>query len=210
MTLRSRRRGTRRHRARWQSIATSIAGFVAQYQADASSAPQNNPTLFGWEQEDRMPPSQGSLLKLRRPVHRTFHVVAWEACCKMPTAPSGQPAVAPEKIAAAGFVVRTGDANAPQGFQIVQGKPQRLEHDRARGRSRCGAPGEGARTGAATGDAQSRLYRRRNVSAASARGAGRRDAAHVAVRLSADRRRRLRAADTGDATGAGPQRHCSR
>jgi hypothetical protein len=99
------------------------AGFVAQYQSDASTAPQNNPTLFGWEQEDRMPPSQGSLLKLRRPVHRTFHVVAWEACCKMPTAPSGQPAVAPEKIAAAGFVVRTGDANAPRGFQIVQGKP---------------------------------------------------------------------------------------
>ena len=99
------------------------AGFVAQYQADASSAPQNNPALFGWEQEDRMPPSQGSLLKLRRPVHRTFHVVAWEACCKMPTAPSGQPAVAPAKIAEAGFVLRTGNANAPQGFQIVQGKP---------------------------------------------------------------------------------------
>ena len=99
------------------------AGFVAQYQADASSSPQNNPTLFGWEQEDRMPPSQGSLLKLRRPVHRTFHVVAWEACCKMPTAPSGQPAVAPEKIAEAGFVMRTGNVNAPQGFQIVQGKP---------------------------------------------------------------------------------------
>ncbi|HME23876.1 MAG TPA: hypothetical protein VKI44_21535 [Acetobacteraceae bacterium] len=98
-------------------------GFVAQFQADASNSPQSNPTLFGWEQEDRMPPSQGSLLKLRRPVHRTFHVVAWEACCKMPTAPSGQPAVAPEKIAAAGFVVRTGSADAPQGFQIVQGKP---------------------------------------------------------------------------------------
>jgi hypothetical protein len=99
------------------------AGFVAQYQADASTSPQKNPRLFGWEQEDRMPPSQGSLLKLRRPVHRTFHVVAWEACCKMPTALSGQPAVAPEKIAAAGFVVRTGNVNAPQGFQIVQGKP---------------------------------------------------------------------------------------
>ena len=99
------------------------AGFVAQFQADASNSPQSNPTLFGWEQEDRMPPSQGSLLKLRRPVHRTFHVVAWEACCKMPTAASGQPAVAPEKIAAAGFVVRTGSTDAPQGFQIVQGNP---------------------------------------------------------------------------------------
>lgn len=99
------------------------AGFVAQYQADASNAPQNNPALFGWEQEDTMPPSQGSLLKLRRPVHRTFHVVAWEACCKMPAAAGGRPAVGAEKIAEAGFVVRTGAASGPQGFQIVQGKP---------------------------------------------------------------------------------------
>jgi hypothetical protein len=99
-------------------------GFVAQYQADASSAPQSNPALFGWEQEDRMPPEQGNYLKLRRPVHRSFHIVAWEASCQMPTAPSGQPPIAPEKIAAAGFVVRTGDPKAPQGFQFIQGKPQ--------------------------------------------------------------------------------------
>jgi hypothetical protein len=99
-------------------------GFVAQFQADASSAPGNNASLFNWEQEDRMPSAQGSLLKLRRPVHRTFHVVAWEASCKLPTAPSGQPPIVPEKIASAGFVVRTGDPNAPQGFQITKGKPQ--------------------------------------------------------------------------------------
>ena len=99
-------------------------GFVAQFQADAASAPQNNLALFSWEQEDRMPPDQGGLLKLRRPVHRTFHVVAWEASCKLPNAPSGQPPVAPEKIASAGFVLRTGDANAPQGFHILKGRPQ--------------------------------------------------------------------------------------
>jgi hypothetical protein len=99
-------------------------GFVAQFQADAASAPQNNAALFSWEQEDRMPPDQGGLLKLRRPVHRTFHVIAWEASCKLPNAPSGQPPIAPEKIASAGFVLRTGDARAPQGFQIRRGKPQ--------------------------------------------------------------------------------------
>ena len=71
-----------------------------------------------------MPPDQGGLLKLRRPVHRTFHLVAWEASCKLPNAPSGQPPIAPEKIASAGFVLRTGDAQAPQGFQIRRGKPQ--------------------------------------------------------------------------------------
>jgi len=100
------------------------AGFVTQFQSDVSSTPQNNPDLFAWEQEDRMPASQGSFLKLRRPVHRTFHVVAWEASCKLPTAASGQPPVAPEKIESAGFVVRTRIGGSLQGFQIVKGKPQ--------------------------------------------------------------------------------------
>jgi hypothetical protein len=100
------------------------AGFVAQFQADAGNAPERNSALFGWEQEDRMGPDQGNLLKLRRPVHRTFHVVVWEASCKISTAPSGQPPLAAEKIESAGFVLRTGDPSAPQGFQLVRGKPQ--------------------------------------------------------------------------------------
>jgi hypothetical protein len=96
------------------------AGFVAQFQADVGNAPQRRLNLFDWQQEDRLPPDQGGVLKLRRPVHRTFYVVAWEACCKLPTAP----AIAPEKIASAGFVIRTGDAAAPQGFLLVGGRPQ--------------------------------------------------------------------------------------
>lgn len=99
-------------------------GFVAQFQADVSSAPQHNPTLFAWQREDRMPAAQGNLLKLRRPVHRTFHIVAWEASCKLPTAPAGQPPVAPEKIASAGFVLRTRLGGVLTGFQLVKGKPQ--------------------------------------------------------------------------------------
>jgi hypothetical protein len=96
-------------------------GFVQQFQADASNAPAGRQAeLFGWEQEDSMPVGQGSVLKLRRPVHKTFYVVAWEACCKLPTLP----AIAPEKIESAGFVIRSGSAAAPLGFQIVQGKSQ--------------------------------------------------------------------------------------
>jgi hypothetical protein len=97
------------------------SGFVQQFQADANTAPASRQAeLFGWEQEDSMPVDQGSVLKLRRPVHKTFYVVAWEAFCKLPTLPS----IAPEKIESAGFVIRTGSAAAPVGFQIVQGKPQ--------------------------------------------------------------------------------------
>ena len=99
-------------------------GFVAQFQTDVSNSPQNNANLFTWESEDRMGADQGNLLKLRRPVHRTFHIVAWEASCILPTAPRGQPAIAPEKIASAGFVLRDVSGATPLGFQILRGKPQ--------------------------------------------------------------------------------------
>ncbi len=95
------------------------AGFVAQFQADVGNSPQNHPELFAWEQEDQTP-APNSMLKLRRPVHRTFYVVAWEASCTI----AGSPALGPEKIASAGFVLRTGDPRAPEGFLIAGGKPQ--------------------------------------------------------------------------------------
>jgi hypothetical protein len=95
------------------------AGFVAQFQADVTSAPQSHPELFDWLKEDRLSDTS-TVLKLRRPVHRTFYMVAWEASCKI----AGSPAVAAEKIASAGFVIRTGDAQAPQGFLIARGKPE--------------------------------------------------------------------------------------
>jgi hypothetical protein len=101
-------------------------GFVAQFQADVTSAPQNNAHLFDWQSEDQVSATD-TRLKLRRPVHRTFHMVAWEASCKMATAPAGYPAIAPEKIASAGFVLRDvsgATGFTPLGFQIVKGKAQ--------------------------------------------------------------------------------------
>ncbi|MBV8441516.1 MAG: hypothetical protein JO312_13315, partial [Hyphomicrobiales bacterium] len=101
-------------------------GFVAQFQADVSSAPQNNAHLFDWQSEDQVSATD-TRLKLRRPVHRTFHMLAWEASCKMATAPAGYAAIAPEKIASAGFVLRdvsNATGFSPLGFQIVKGKPQ--------------------------------------------------------------------------------------
>jgi hypothetical protein len=101
-------------------------GFVAQFQADVSSAPQSNTHLFDWQSEDQVSATD-TRLKLRRPVHRTSHMVAWEASCKMATAPAGYPSIAPEKIASAGFVLRdvsNATGFSPLGFQIVKGKPQ--------------------------------------------------------------------------------------
>jgi hypothetical protein len=97
--------------------------FVAQFQADVSNAPQKNTSLFDWQSEDQVSPTD-MRLKLRRPVHRTFHMVAWEASCKMATAPAGYPAIEPEKIASAGFVMRDVSGASPQGFYICKGKSQ--------------------------------------------------------------------------------------
>jgi hypothetical protein len=99
------------------------SGFVAQFQADVSSAPQNNANLFKWQSEDRVSATD-TRLKLRRPVHRTFHMVAWEASCKMATAPAGYPAIPPAKIASAGFVLRDVSGASPLGFYIEKGKPK--------------------------------------------------------------------------------------
>jgi hypothetical protein len=116
--------------APWYAPGVNVAihryldpGFVAQFQAEVANAPQSNPNLFAWQQEDSMP-DQGGLLKLRRPVHRTFHMLAWEASCQIPGAPWAAPAVAPEKIASAGFVLRDVSGAVPLGFQLVRGVPQ--------------------------------------------------------------------------------------
>ena len=76
-----------------------------------------SPNLLSWEQEDR--DSTGLLLKLRRPIHRTFHLVAAEIACKLP----GSPALGPEKIASAGFVVRSRQKDGIKGFRQVRGRP---------------------------------------------------------------------------------------
>ncbi len=91
------------------------SNFVQLFQNDVTRSP-DPATLFAWESED----TTSSGLKLRRPAHGAFHMVCWEAHCDI----FGLPTVAPEKIISAGFVLRSGDPSAPQGFQIVQGQPQ--------------------------------------------------------------------------------------
>lgn len=87
--------------------------FLDRFQDDLVSPPVNQ---FAWEAEDQT----AGVLKLRRPLHRTFHIVAAEVGCRVP----GTPAVAPGKVASAGFVLRYRDANgAEQGFQLVRGRP---------------------------------------------------------------------------------------
>ena len=63
------------------------ADFVDRFNNDVLDA---SPDLLRWEQEDR--DSTGTVLKLRRPVHRTFHLVAAEIACRLPGSPALGPA----------------------------------------------------------------------------------------------------------------------
>ena len=90
------------------------ADFVDRFNNDVLDA---SPDLLRWEQEDR--DSTGTVLKLRRPVHRTFHLVAAEIACRLP----GSPALGPEKVASAGFVVRSRQKDGIKGFRLVRGRP---------------------------------------------------------------------------------------
>jgi hypothetical protein len=100
------------------------ANFVASFQADVAQKPLANADLFAWQAADRMGADQGGWLKLRRPVHRIFHIAAWEAACRIPNAPWASPAVAPAKIASAGFVLRDASVSPQLTFQILRGTPQ--------------------------------------------------------------------------------------
>jgi len=95
--------------------------FVDRFRADVMRAPERNAGLFDWEAEDQLGDGFGSL-KLRRTLHRAFYLAAWEAGCRIPGG-NGFPAIAPEKIASAGFVIRSGDPGAPLGFSLSGGTP---------------------------------------------------------------------------------------
>lgn len=120
--------------------------FLDRFRDDLAAPPSDQ---FAWEAEDRA----GDVLKLRRPLHRTFHVVASEISCLVP----GHPAVAPEKVASAGIVLRYRDASgAEYGFQLVRGRPagwQRVEPGRDPDTARAVRP-----YGAAPGPVASSSY----------------------------------------------------
>jgi hypothetical protein len=108
-------------------------GFVDSFRADVNNRPAlHTSQLFAWQSDDVLTDANGNtitdaatgtlVLKLRRPMHRTFYMVAWEAGCKIPNALT-VPAISPRKIESAGFVIRQGDASLPSGFQLVGGQP---------------------------------------------------------------------------------------
>jgi len=74
-----------------------------QFLSRFASLAQNNQLSqenFSWLDEDRFIDKDNTCLRL--PVHRTFYVICCEACCDAP----GLPALKPQQVESAGFVIR--------------------------------------------------------------------------------------------------------
>lgn len=75
--------------------------FIPRFLNDAAAGRLSDPATDDWWRDDRFSDHDDRLV-LRLPVHRTFYVVCCEAVCDR----LGQPALDPERIRSAGFVIR--------------------------------------------------------------------------------------------------------
>jgi hypothetical protein len=75
--------------------------FIPRFLNDAAAGRLSDPAVDDWWRDDRFSDHDDRLV-LRLPIHRTFYVVCCEAVCDRP----GQPALDPERIRSAGFVIR--------------------------------------------------------------------------------------------------------
>lgn len=75
--------------------------FVPRFRDALAAGTLTDPRQADWQQGDRFSRHDEALV-LRLPVHRTFYLVACEAVCETP----GRPALDPQRITSAGFVIR--------------------------------------------------------------------------------------------------------
>lgn len=93
--------------------------FVPRFLHDLNTGRLSQPQERAWQHTDRFGRFR-DLLTLRLPVHRTFYLVSCEASCDQ----FGYPALDPQRIASAGFVVRRRASNkghAPERWLIEDG-----------------------------------------------------------------------------------------
>lgn len=92
--------------------------FIPQFQQDLMSRAFDNGAQKEWQKEDCFS-SIDKKLVLRLPMHRSFYLVSCEVVCDR----IGSPALAPEKITSAGFVIRRLGANGEQSWMLENEKP---------------------------------------------------------------------------------------
>ncbi|MDY6799093.1 MAG: hypothetical protein SVX28_10215, partial [Pseudomonadota bacterium] len=94
------------------------ADFINLFRQDVASGQFNGAHFRSWQQEERHSQWDNRPV-LRLPTHRTFHLVCCEAACQH----LGQPALDPQKITSAGFVIRRITPEGEQSWMLEDGEP---------------------------------------------------------------------------------------
>ena len=94
------------------------ADFINRFRQELTSGQFNGTNFRDWQQEEQHSRWDNRPV-LRLPTHRTFHLVCCEAACQQ----LGQPAIDPQKIASAGFVIRRITPEGEQAWILEDGDP---------------------------------------------------------------------------------------
>ena len=92
--------------------------FVNRFRQDVKRRQFSSPQFQQWQEEERHSRWDRRPV-LRLPTHRAFHLVSCEAVCEQ----LGQPALDPERVTSAGFVIRRLTADGEQAWMLEDGEP---------------------------------------------------------------------------------------
>lgn len=114
--------------------------FVPRFQKDLRRGTLSADSQTRWQSEDRFSRHDERLV-LRLPMHKSFYLVSCEVVCER----LGSPALDPQKIASAGFVIRRRDADGERAWLLEDDEvlgwepaPTGLRDPDLNRRSRCG------------------------------------------------------------------------
>jgi hypothetical protein len=96
--------------------------FVNRFQQDLTRNLFSNAEVFRWKQEDLFSRHDNTVV-LRQPIHRTFYLLSCEVVCDR----IGFPALGPERIDSAGFVIRRVGGGREEGWMLQDGEPMGWE-----------------------------------------------------------------------------------
>ena len=92
--------------------------FVQRFKRELQLHQLDSAAVLGWKQTDRFSDHDNKVV-LRLPMHRSFYVVSCEAVCERP----GHPALDPQKITSAGFVIRRQSSDGEQSWMLDEDEP---------------------------------------------------------------------------------------
>ncbi|HED40821.1 MAG TPA: hypothetical protein ENJ13_10380 [Chromatiales bacterium] len=93
------------------------AEFINRFQQDMQQQRFTLPQFSSWMQEDKHSPYDNKPV-LRLPLHRAFHLV----CCEVVCDQLGKPALDPQRITSAGFVIRRINGKQEYAWQLEDGE----------------------------------------------------------------------------------------